>query len=64
MWQKLRALSEIHTVASIGTSDTARFMETRRAAQEVLFDNIWSHSEAFSSDLDVYYRTNLCRGLE
>ncbi len=63
-WQKLRMLADLFTGNSARTSDPEQFMETRRAAQEVLFENIWSHPEAFSNELDLYYQAHLCRGLE
>ena len=63
-WQKLRVLTNLFANASAGTSTPEQFIETRRAAQEVLCENIWSHPEAFSSELDLYYQAHLCRGLE
>jgi hypothetical protein len=63
-WQKLRELPNLFGSASAGTSTPEQFIETRRAAQEVLCENIWSHPEAFSSELDLYYQAHLCRGLE
>ena len=63
-WQKLRVLTNLFANASAETSTPEQFIETRRATQEVLFENIWSHPEAFSNELDVYYQAHLGRGLE
>jgi hypothetical protein len=63
-WQKLRALSNLFAGATAKTSDSEQFTETRRAAQQVICENIWSNPEAFSSELEVYYQAHLCRGLE
>jgi hypothetical protein len=44
------------------TSVPGHSNESRHAEQDVLCDMIWSNPEAFSSELDFYYRMHLCRG--
>ena len=62
LWHNLAALFTFPVNADIRNSVPDHSEENRRAEQDMFRDMIWSNTEAFSSELDDYYRMHLCRG--